>query len=175
MKFVLSAFLAAASAKMSFGSCPDVSNMESLDKSAYAGKWYEIQRDPMFPYTMGSTCTFKEYTLDSNGDLDLWFGAYQPMMFSYAGVGGKMYCDESMEETCEATMTDTGDYRAPFGVLATDYQSYDIAYFCMDMIEGVMKAEFVMIYGREPEMSEETLAEARGIINEMVPSYALDW
>ena len=43
------------------------------------------------------------------------------------------------------------------------------------MIEGVMKVELFMIYGREPEMSKETLAKARAIINEKVPSYALDW
>ena len=124
---------------------------------------------------MGTTCAFKEFTTDSNGDLDLWFGQYRPFVFSYGGIGGKVYCDESMEDTCEATMTDTGDERSSVGVLATDYETYDVAYFCMDMIENVMKAEFVLIFGREPEMSEETLAKARAIVNEKVPSYGLDW
>ena len=109
---------------MTIGKCPDVDYMDTFDTAAYAGLWYEIERDGMFPYTMGSSCTFKEFTLDSNGDLDLWFGAYQPMMFSYSGVGGKMYCDASMDSTCEATMTESGDARAPFNILATDYSTY---------------------------------------------------
>ena len=175
-QIVLSAaLLAGANAKMSLGKCPDVQNMETFDKSAYAGLWYEIERDPMFPFTMGSSCTFKDFTLDSNGDLELWFGAYQPMMFSYSGVSGMMYCDESMDETCEATMKETGDARAPFGILATDYETYDIGYYCMDMIENVMKAEFVMVYSKSQEMSDETKQVVKDIINEKVPSYNYDW
>ena len=174
-QIVLSALFACASAKMSFGKCPDVNQVESLDKAAYAGLWYETERDMMFPMTMGSKCTFKDFTLDSNGDLELWFGAYQPMMFSYSGVGGMMYCDESMDETCEATMGETSDKRSPFGILATDYENYDIGYYCMDMIENVMKAEYIMVYSRTKEMSDETKQIVKDIINEKVPSYNYNW
>ena len=96
------------------------------------------------------------------------------MMFSYYGGGGMMYCDESMEETCEATMG-SGSGRSPFGILATDYTTYDIGYYCMDMIENVMKAEFVLVYSRTQEMSDETKQVVREIINEKVPSYNYDW
>ena len=162
---------------MSVGSCPEVENMPTLDKAAYAGLWYEVEKDPMFPMTMGASCTFKEFTLDDNGDLDLWFGAYQTMMFNYYGVGGKMFCEEGMDQTCEATMgkNPETDKRSPFGILATDYTSYDIGYYCMDMIDGYLKAEFVLVYSRTPEMSDETRETVREIINEKVPSYWYDW
>ena len=175
-QIVLSAaLLAGANAKMSLGKCPDVENMPSLDVAAYAGIWYETEKDPMFPMTIGSSCTFKEFTQDSNGDLELWFGAKYPMGMGYGGVDGVMYnCDGSTDETCEATMGG-GSKRSPFGILATDYETYDIGYYCMDMIENVMKAEFVMVYSRTKEMSKETKKIVRDIINEKVPSYAYDW
>ena len=124
--------------------------------------------------TIGSSCTFKDFTVDSNGDLDLWFGAYNPMMFSYGGANGKMYCEDGMSETCEATMGDS-ENRSAFPILATDYTTYDIGYYCMDMIDNVMKADFIMVYSREKEMSEETMQTVKDIINEKVPSYNYNW
>ena len=156
---------------MAFGKCPDVDNVTNLDKAAYAGLWYETERDQFFPFTMGSSCTFKDLTLDSNGDLDLWFGSYS--MFSYGGAPGKLYCEDGMAETCDATMS--GDVRFPFPVVATDYTTYDIGYYCMDMIENFMKLDYIMVYSRTPEMSEETKATVKAIILEKVPSYNYNW
>ena len=175
-----STFLALAltgtSARMSFGECPkDVENVTNLDKARYSGMWYEIEKDMSFPMTMGADCTYKNFTVDSNGDLDLWFGAYYWPAFSYNGVGGTMYCTAGNKETCEATMTGTGAKREAFPVLATDYETYDIGYYCMDMIKGFMKADFVMIYGREKTMSAEKLEEVRNIIRAKIPEYGYDF
>ena len=173
----LAALTGSTSARMSFGECPkDVENVRTLDKARYAGMWYEIEKDMQFPMTIGSECTYKKFTVDSNGDLDLWFGGY--MMFQYRGVGGKMYCEAGNPETCEATMTGSkggDDKRENFPVLATDYETYDVGYYCMDMIKGFMKADFVMIYGREKTMSNEKLEEVRNIIREKIPEYGYDW
>ena len=172
------ALMMTADARMSIGSCPTIEPVKNLDVAAYAGNWYEIERDPMFPYTMMTECTYKKFTVDDNGDMDLWFGAYNEMRFSYGGVGGKMYCPGNGDTTCEATMTETGDYRAPFPVLATDYLNYDIGYYCMEMLNAVgvvVKADFLMIYGREQSLSAEKLDEVRKIVNEKVPDYSYDW
>ena len=72
-------------------------------------------------------------------------------------------------------MTGTGDKREDFPVLATDYETYDIGYYCMDMIKGFMKADYVMIYGREKTMSDQKLNEVRNIIRQKVPEYPYDW
>ena len=130
--------------------------------------------------TMMTECTFKKFTQDANGDLDLWFGGYNEMRFSYGGVGGKMFCTEGNENTCEATMGSNPetDKRSPFAILATDYTSYDIGYYCMEMLNAigiVVKADFVLIYGRENSMSDEKLAEVKSILNDKVPEYAIDW
>ena len=63
----------------------------------------------------------------------------------------------------------------PFPVLATDYDSYDIGYFCMDMIKGFMKADFVLVSSRQPTMEPATLEKVKGIIREKLPEYAYDW
>ena len=104
-------------ARLSFGSCPDNVYKTDFDMSRYTGTWYSVASDPQFPYTMMATCVYKKFTQDSNGDYDLHFGGYYPMMFQYGGVGGKVYCEGS---DCEATMTGS-DSRSEFRTLATDY------------------------------------------------------
>ena len=168
------ALLMSTEARMSFGECPTVDNVTTLDKTRYAGKWYQIEGDMTFPYTMGASCVYKDFTVDSNNDLDLWFGQYS--MFRYLGGGGKMYCSANSEETCTATMGGGDKSSAnPFPVLAPDYETYDIGYYCMDMIKGFMKADFVMVNSRQPTMEPATLEKVRGIIREKVPEYAYDW
>ena len=126
----------------------------------------------MFPYTMMAQCVYKKYTEDTNGDYDLHYGGYYQMMFQYGGVGGKVYCDGP---DCEATMTGS-DRRSEFRVLATDYETYQIGYTCMDMIDDVMLADFISIGSRSNvEFSEETKATIEAIINEKVPEYGFKW
>ena len=151
---IIAAAVAEASARFSLGGCPkNLHNVQTLDKDRYAGMWYEIEKDIMFPMAIGAECTYKKFTVDSNDDLNLWFGAYSWPKLSYSGVGGKMYCTPGDKDTCEATMTPTGDHRVPFPVLATDYDTYDIGYSCFELVEGFVKADFIMIYGREKTMS----------------------
>ena len=165
--------LSTAEARMSFGLCPEVENVTTLDKEAYAGKWYQIEQDASFPFTMGGSCIFSDYKLDTNGDYDFHFGQYN--WFKYSGGGGKMFCPANSKETCTATMDGVVGDPVPFPVLSTDYNNYQIGYYCMDMIEGVMKADFIMIYGREKYMTAEKIKEVRAIIREKVPEYGYDW
>ena len=147
------AALTGASARLSFGQCPtDLENVTNLDKSRYAGRWYQIEQDIQFPMTVSAVCTYKDLEINSTGDLDLWFGAYYTMMFQYSGAGGVMYCEDGNKETCEATMGGRPK-RSDFPVLATDYETYEVNYICMNMVENFMKADFIMIWGREKEMS----------------------
>ena len=117
-------------------------------------------------------CTYKKFTEDADGNHDLHFGAYYPLMFQYGGVGGKVYCEGS---DCEATMG-SSDNRSEFRVLATDYTTYDIGYVCMDMIDTVMKADFIMISSRDnSKLSDDTKNTVANIINEKVPGYNFAW
>ena len=86
------ALLMTADARMSFGSCPTTENVSNLDVTAFAGTWYQIERDPMTPMNWMTECSYKKYTIDDNGDYDFYTGVYFDMAFSYGGVSGKMYC-----------------------------------------------------------------------------------
>ena len=164
--------LSLTQARMSWGSCADNMYQTDFDMAQYAGTWYSISSDPFFPYTMMSQCVYKKFTEDVDGDYDLHFGGYYPMMFQYGGVGGKVYCEGP---DCEATMGDSPD-RAEFKVLATDYLTYDIGYVCMDMIDDVMMADFIIVSSRtNGTLSEETKNTVESIINEKVPQYNFKW
>ena len=62
---------------ISLGRCPrDISYIQDFDPKRYAGKWYEFLRDPGNPMTIATDCVTKEFALDSDGNLDLYFRGY---------------------------------------------------------------------------------------------------
>jgi len=102
--FTTAAFLGLASARFSKGACPEVEYMDKIDKSKYVGKWYETYRDTWNMYTMGAECVTKEFALDENEDIDLYFRGTYPFA-GYQGVDGKLYgCGDHGSSTCKATM-----------------------------------------------------------------------
>merc|ERR1712100_939875 len=97
------------------------------------------------------------------------------MILAYQGGGGAMYdCDQANQDwTCKATMGKS-DKRSGFPIYYTDYDNFQISYFCMDMIDDVMKYEWFSIYTREEVASEATMNMAKAKVAELLPSYDLD-
>ena len=120
------------------GKCPKPEMMETLDTERYAGMWYGQETDYMFPFTLiPSSCSYKKFTMNDEGNLDLWFGANSALM-GESGVDGTLFCNkadftEDENLTCEATMAGKKDHK-PFGMLATDYENYDVGYYCMEFL-----------------------------------------
>merc|ERR1712032_436568 len=176
----LSLLLAASSvdARMSFGSCPPANNMYPVDMERFAGKWYEQVRDPENMYTVSADCVTMEFSQPKDdGSLDLWFRGFYWMMLSYQGGGGVMYdCDDANDEwACKATMgTKSYDRAKGFPIKYTDYDNYQISYFCNDMIDGVMKYEWFSVYTRDQNASDEVMELAKAKVVELVPSYDID-
>ena len=147
------AFLSDANARFFMGSCPKPISMQNLDINKYQGMWYGIEADAMFPFTlMPSSCSFKKFTPNKDGNLDLWFGADSWPM-GKSGVNGELFCDsdkfvQTEKETCEANMAGKNQHK-PFAVLATDYENYDVGYYCMELIPGFFASDIAMIYSRE--------------------------
>merc|ERR1719183_1314332 len=97
---LLFALLNGASAKWSLGSCPTVDVVTDLDTELFAGNWYEIARDRMFPYEMGADCCTRQYHLRDDGDMDFWYRAEYPL-WGYGGVGGTYFdCGTSDDWSC---------------------------------------------------------------------------
>ena len=104
-------------------------------------------------------CNYRKYVKDDNGDLDFYYGLYYDIWFRYSGEGGKLYCpgNGAKELSCEASTT-LSDNRAASPILATDYKNYYLDYDCEEMFNffGVfaMKNDYLMVYGRDKEMSD---------------------
>ena len=168
--------LSLASSRMSFGKCPTLDWVTDLDVDRMQGKWYEVEKEAGFPFTLGYDCTFQELAKASDDDLNLKFGAWNTMMLGYTGESGKLYCPSGQEDTCKLNMPDFEE-KIAFNILATDYDNYQIMYPCMQMIDamGVMvKIDYHLIFVRKV-LSEEKMNEIRDIIREKAPEYAYDW
>ena len=160
MKYTL-ALVGAASARMSFGACPKVDLVENFDAAAFAGEWYEVLRESNFMYEFGQECTTQRFTMNADGDLDLYFRA--KMMFQYTGIDGYLTdCDEgsSSTHTCMASMGGSEPIH-DFNFLATDYDNYAVSYFCMDMLGDNAKIEWYNIISKKETLSEDLLEEAK--------------
>ena len=164
-------------ARMGFGSCPDVSVVQNLDKAAFAGKWYEIKRDASFTYEFGQECSTQEYKLDGNGDLSFIFRTFVPMMaFTYQSIDGTMYkCDETLESgaTCKFTMAGV-EKVGELNIMATDYNNWAVHYNCM---EGMgMHMSWLNIVSKEMTLSADLLQDADNAIQSAIPDgYDLSW
>lgn len=69
---LISLFVAVASARYSFGSCPtDIKFISDFNKERYVGKWYQIVRNPWNTMSFGSDCLTKEYSsIKEDGTMD---------------------------------------------------------------------------------------------------------
>ena len=173
---LLSALVLGAEAKMSFGSCPPRNNMVPFDKARFAGKWYEQVRDPENMMTMSADCVTMEFSSPkSDGSLDLYFRGFYWMMMSYQGATGAMYdCEDANSDwTCKATMGESPK-RSPFPIFYTDYDNYQISYFCYDMMDGLMKYEWFSVLTREQFASDAVMELAKAKVVELVPHYDID-
>lgn len=177
---LLAATASVTDARMSIGKCPEKNNMVPFDAQRFAGKWYEQVRDPENMYTMSADCVTMEFAVppagdDANKSLNLWFRGYYWMMMSYQGGGGAMYdCSQANSDwTCQATMG-SSDKRSGFPIFYTDYDNFQITYFCNDMIDGVMKYEWFSVSTREQNASDAVMDQAKAKVAELLPSYDLD-
>jgi len=72
-------FAASAEARMWFGECPNIEWDSDFNYAAFAGKWYEQERDAMFTMEMDQMCSTGNYVLRDDGLLDVQFGTRIPM------------------------------------------------------------------------------------------------
>eukprot|EP00355_Strombidium_rassoulzadegani_P007815 CAMPEP_0168618918 /NCGR_PEP_ID=MMETSP0449_2-20121227/6326_1 /TAXON_ID=1082188 /ORGANISM="Strombidium rassoulzadegani, Strain ras09" /LENGTH=223 /DNA_ID=CAMNT_0008659821 /DNA_START=23 /DNA_END=694 /DNA_ORIENTATION=- len=167
-----SSLIEETAARLSRGRCPDIKNIENFDKTRYSGHWYEQMRDRSNPYTISTDCVTKEFALNEDGDLDLYFRGYYSLFFDYYGAEGTMYqCDEGSADTwtCQATMGKSPK-RIPFNIFYTDYDNFDVNYSCSNVL-GYFKKEQFSVATREKVMSEETKDKVEEFVKENLPQY----
>ena len=173
---IIASTLSLSQAMLHFGKCPTPQVVNTMDRAAFAGNWYEIQRDNMFPMEITAECVTHEYKLTNESELDLRFrGWYAMMFFQYSGVGGQLLeCGTSNDWTCQATMAG-GDKRSAFNFLEVDTSSHNVLYVCEEMMDGAMYSDFVFIMSRDQKMDENKLAGIKDRVKAQLPDYDLSW
>lgn len=165
-------FAASTEARVWFGECPSVEWNTGFDHAAFAGQWYEQERDAVFTFEMGQMCSTGNYVLNSDGLLDVQYRALIPMNFYQYGQSpqGVMDCTGGFD--CKITMGESSD-PVTWGILATDNDNWHVTWWCGEMM-GVQYS-WLGIYGKQPEISEEHLAQAKAAVEDKLPGYALGW
>jgi len=95
--------------------------------------------------------------------MDLYFRCHYQMKFGYMGIGGSLYqCDEGSANswTCQATMG-SGSKRSDFNIFHTDYENFDITYYCSEYFRGRMKFEMMSVSSRSPQISGDNLNKVK--------------
>ena len=179
------ALLGLSAAKFRLGWCPDYQTQENFDAEAYSGQWFQVYRDRHNWWTRGADCVTKEFELTEDGNLDFYFRGFYNWhgWGKYLGIGGEL---TDMELGSPDTFTGMatmhghchwskhwGGKKTEFQVLATDYENYDVSYYCKDF-HGLFHFDTLDISSRKPEMAEEVQEEVRAVIEEKLPRYHLD-
>ena len=151
-------------ARVWFGECPSVNWGTNFDSAAFAGNWYEQERDAVFTFEMDQMCSTAQYTLNNAGTLDASFRAMMPLNFYQYGSSpaGVMDCANSWN--CELSMGDSGN-SVNWGVVGTDYNNWHVAYWCGDMM-GVQYS-WLAVYSKEQTLSADHLAAAHAAIEDI--------
>merc|ERR1712046_69264 len=112
----------------------------------------------------------KELTNYGNGSMLLHAGSYVSDQQGYKDFNATLIeCGEHEGSTCMVYnpkwKKTNGKY--PFTLLATDYTSYDVYYFCYPFAYGTMNFQMVIIGSRTPHMpTGEKLDEVKQVIRD---------
>lgn len=155
------ALVGSASAKLSWGWCPEPALEPAFDATQYLGPWNEYARDKSILFEYGD-CTQAAYSMRSDGLL----GVHNSQFYNgkIDDVKGTAKCKGPK---CKVGffLFRTGDYR----VLDTDYTTYSVVYSCTSYL--FFKSENVWILTRKHVPEAATITAAEAVITSKVPSY----
>ena len=169
--------LAGVEANYSFGGCPTVEWVDNFQPDRYLGKWYETKRGYFNIMELGTDCVTAEFKKNKDGkNVDLNFRGYYHWMFSYASGAGTLWdCADGSKDTwtCKATMGGS-DNKSPLSVLATDYDNYEVAYFCKDFAWGAWKYEDIAVRSRKYALTDAQNKEVEAVVAKKLPDMDLN-
>ena len=191
--FTLAAFVATTSAtlpQLTVGECPStasINGMGNVDESAYAGMWYEYERQMSpLPWWMGYSmmddmgqCGTQEIESTPEG---LIVNYKLKMMWPMGWMGSPRMATTITNEGVQLTefdkpldwVFDESDDKHFSYVLDTDYDNYAAVYMCADGSEKMdMAIQVVYVYVRDPSytLSDSVRAAIDAKVQAIVPSY----
>ena len=151
-------------AALEFGFCTETRNIGYLDLARYKGDWYEYTRDPVTPFSWGTSCVKANYggTYSSGNDFSVSNKAEYPFGIPVESPGaGRCYPEDG--ECAISLRKDPPDLeKAPgYNVLHTDYDNYSVVYACRNynVLEIPMRREDVWVLTREKGKLDPALYE----------------
>ena len=158
-----------ASAMITFGTCPDVSNsmMQNLDLSKLEGNWYPTLSDPDFVNGFNIDCSLFNLSKTADGKTE----SYMTQINKW-GKLTLLSIESEISETGPARGTDfLFNQKYSYYLADTDYSSYLIAYMCEEIDEEEdleenelpLRLQLVDIILRNPDASEEEINRIKEI------------
>ena len=176
LTLALGALLSTTSAKLGFGSCPEVNFVTDLNMDEFMGRWYVVKRDDAKSPMYMSRCPSMEFMNLGDGNGKLHATTYVGDETGYKQFNASLVeCGQHDNSTCMVKNAKWKNKMYPFTLLATDYDNYLVYYFCYPFAYGTMNFQMVMIGSRTTSMPEgDKLEEVNNVIKEQLPEYDLD-
>jgi hypothetical protein len=175
------ALLGAADASMVlFESCPKPSPVDNLNTSMLEGRWYEAQRERLFPFALFAKCMTQEYKKTGDNAWNYNYRAWYPIsmepvaLFGYGSVNGELKdCGSNGDDnSCKLTMPKFNVEDASVNIIAQG-NDWFAQHSCFEPIEGLGFSHYVFIYSKEKKMSSASVTDAHDAIKAKLPNYDL--
>ena len=134
------------------------------------GKWYEQARDKDFFFERG-TCVFVSYGVEDNGHVSVTNSEKRNGEFTVA-TGDATLHDDSGEGWLDVKFSPYAP-PSPYKILETDYETYSLVYACGG-VGNLYSIENVWIMSREPQISDEAMADLQTKLATLLPKYDQD-
>ena len=135
--------------------------------------FWDGARNPLYT----TKCGIKELRMKNKTDTYIRFRGYTGEETGYKTFEATLTeCGEHPgNATCQATKKRWKQKEYPYGLLATDYTSYDVYYFCYPFAYGYLRGEVLMVSTRDGKMpTGDKLETIKKVIKDNVPWYDLD-
>lgn len=126
-QILLAVLTALVEANWYWGGCPDVDVIQDFDASKYMGTWWVPRQVKNLPYDANTRCVTANYTLNSDGSINVLNSGLDEETGEYESGAAKAYCEDGTSK-CKVVFRPfiSGDYE----VLETDYDNYAYIWSC---------------------------------------------
>lgn len=187
--FALTALVATTSALpyIGLGECPsNISGMQGVDNSLYAGTWYEYERQMSpLPWWMGwsmmedmGSCGTQEIWPTADGNIVQY---KMRMMWPMGWMGSPKMATKVTPDGVQLTeldepldwIFDESEEKHMTHVLETDYNNYAAVYICADVpfMEQAMQVVYVYVRDGSYTLPDSVRASIDAKMQALVPSY----
>ena len=106
ISFAVAAFLVVgANARWSWGTCPEYERQPRFNKEAYMGTWYNLYKNYLNFYEIGSTCVTANYKLNEDGSI---------RVYNHGGMLGGFWYTDVLGKAVESEVTGPGSLVVDF-------------------------------------------------------------